>query len=86
MGYLCGTQGDVYCLLPLSWLKSDLNIFNNRYLDSRFKLVALADVELDFEIGQWLSSNGIAFKTCEGGNDLSALASSTTPTLYVIKP
>lgn len=86
MGYLCGTQGDVYCILPLSWLKSDLNIFNNRYLDSRFKLVALADVELDFEIGQWLSSNGIAFKTCEGGNDLSALASSTTPTLYVIKP
>lgn len=87
MGYLCGTQDIVYCIIPLSWVKNDLNIFNNRYLDSRFKLIAIADVDLDFEIKQWLSSNGIAFKTGKGKEDLpSVISSSTTPILYVIKP
>jgi hypothetical protein len=85
MGYLCGTEETVYCAVPLSWLRYDLNIFNNRYIDNRFKLIAVDDINMDYELGKWLNANNIRLMKGDWDQGLSALVSATEPMLYVIK-
>lgn len=85
VGYLCGTSDTIYCIMPLSWLKLDLNIFNNRYTDNRFRLILIKDIEINFKIEQWLKANNIELSISEADSDITKIVNKNKPSVLIYK-
>lgn len=85
VGYLCGTSNTIYCIMPLSWLRWDLNIFNNRYTDNRFRLILIKDIEIDFKIEQWLKANNIELFNGETDSDITKIVNINKPAVLIFK-
>ena len=85
VGYLCGTDRKVCCVIPLNWVKFDLNIFNNRYIDKRFKLVLRGEMsEVPCKLESWLASNQIELiDGSEGG--IEEFLQNNKPSVIIIK-
>lgn len=85
-GFLYGTNNEVYCLIPLSWVKFDLNIFNNRYLDKRFKLILHGEMaDIPCELEQWLTSNQIELIDGSLKEGMDEFVNNNRPSVIIIK-
>lgn len=71
--------------MPLSWLRWDLNIFNNRYTDNRFRLILIKDIEIDFKIEQWLKANNIELFNGETDSDITKIVNINKPAVLIFK-
>jgi hypothetical protein len=66
MGYLLGSKTRCILLMPVEFLKYDLNILNNRYLDNRFKVFLIAENGIGQSHQNWITSNGIHYSEVHG--------------------
>ena len=64
LGHCISNSGKSILLTDLSLLKLDMNIFNSRYLDKRFNIIAIGP-KPSAEISRWIESNGIELAFCE---------------------
>lgn len=86
VGFLYGTKNEVYCLIPLSWVKFDLNIFNNRNLDKRFKLILHGEMaDIPCELEQWLTSNQIELIDGSIKEGMDEFVNNNRPSVIIIK-
>lgn len=60
MGYCIGSDEKTVLVMDDSLIFYDVNIFNNRYVDERFKMMIIGTLE-DPTIFKWLESNHITF-------------------------
>ena len=66
-------------------LKVDSNIFNNRYINSSFKVI-LIDMEKNNNYQEWISSNDIkVIETIDLNNDMKEFFKSDKPTVLIVK-
>lgn len=66
MGFILGCKARSYLVAPLSVFGFDANIFNNRYIDQRFRVVFVKNGEEKFvQPAEWIKSNGIHYTTCD---------------------
>lgn len=85
-GFLCGTDKLVYCCIPLEWIKWDLNIFNNRYIDKRFKLILRGDfLKTPCELNQWLEVNQIILIDGRDKTVMDSFVNNQKPSVIIIK-
>ncbi len=62
MGSLLGCNGNCYLIAPLELFKYDTNIFNNRYINNRFKVLFINDGDNSINPQKWVENNNIQFK------------------------
>lgn len=85
-GFLCGTDQMIYCSIPLEWIKWDLNIFNNRYIDKRFKLILRGDfLKTPCELKQWLEANQITLIEGQDKKAIEFFVNNQKPSVIIIK-
>lgn len=83
VGYLCGTDESVVCIIPIDWVKLDLNIFNNRYIDERFKLILKGESDnMPFDLNNWFQNNKIKF--FEGADCLPIFLQENSPSVILV--
>lgn len=85
-GHLCGTSKNLYCVIPLEWVRYDLNIFNNRYKDKRFKLILLGDIkDIQCDLRQWLYSNQIELIDGSEKTGMENFLHNNKPSVIILK-
>jgi len=67
MGFLVGNGGGCYLVAPLELFKFDTNIFNNRYINSSFKVIFVNNNDNLLNPQKWIEGNNIEYRVV---NDL----------------
>ena len=68
MGYCIGFREKVILVTVVESIKLDMNLFNNRYINSNFKVVIFG-LQDGLEFDNWLNSNQISIMRSEFLND-----------------
>ena len=85
MGYLLGNDSRTILVADYDSVKLDMNIFNNRYICTKFKMILLK-VNQEFEVDGWIESNGIKVMYAQSFNEniVKSFLEFNAPSLLVI--
>lgn len=86
VGHICGSEKKICCVLDEDWFKLDLNIFNNRYLSNRFKLIILSGQKNKQQYKKWITTNNIQLMECSMSDlfDVPSFFKSPNPSLLIL--